>query len=69
MVLIHKLVLYGLLGFLGINLVFPGLMELFKVQPGSSDFVLTTTDAKSQFRALHGGVRDWEFWHSGPAWT
>jgi hypothetical protein len=54
MVLVHKLVLYALLGFLGISLVFPGLMELFKVQPGSSDFMLTTTDARNQFRALHG---------------
>ena len=54
MVLVHKLVLYALLGFLGISLVFPGVMELFKVQPGSSDFMLTTTDARNQFRALHG---------------
>jgi hypothetical protein len=65
MVLLHKLVLYGLLGSLGINLVFPGLMELFKVQPGSSDLVLTTTDAKNQFRALHGmmaGLGMLAFW-------
>ncbi len=65
MVLLHKLVLYSLLGFLGINLVFPGLMELFKVQPGSSEFVLTTTDAKNQFRALHGmmaGLGFLAFW-------
>ncbi len=54
MILAHKLLLYALLGFLGISLVFPGLMETFKVQPGNSDFVLTTTDAKNQFRALHG---------------
>ena len=54
MLLIHKLVLYALLGFLGISLVFPGLMELFKVQPGSPDSMLTTTDARNQFRALHG---------------
>ena len=65
MVLVHKLVLYALLGFLGISLVFPGLMELFKVQPGSSDLVLTTTDAKNQFRALHGmmaGLGILAFW-------
>ena len=65
MILLHKFVLYGLLGFLGINLVFPGLMELFKVQPGSSDLVLTTTDAKNQFRALHGmmaGLGILAFW-------
>lgn len=50
MILLHKLVLYALLLFLGISLVYPGLMELFKTQPGSSDFA----DTKNQFRALHG---------------
>ena len=54
MVLIHKRVLYALLGFPGISLVFTGLMELVKMQSGSSDFTLTTTDARNQFRALHG---------------
>ena len=54
MVLLHKLVLYSLLVLLGISLIFPGLMELFKVQPGSTGLVLTTTDARNQFRALHG---------------
>lgn len=53
MILLHKLVLYGLLGFLGVSLLLPGLIELFKVQPGSSDLVLATTDARNQFRALH----------------
>lgn len=54
MILLHKLVLYGLLLFLGISLIYPGLMELFKAQPDSSDLVLHTTDSKNQFRALHG---------------
>lgn len=54
MVLIHKFVLYGLLGFLGISLLLPGLMELFKMHPGSFDLVLTSTNSKNQFRALHG---------------
>ena len=54
MELMHKLVLYVLLGFLGVSLVFPGLIEMFKMQPGGSEFVLTTTDARNQFRALHG---------------
>ena len=54
MILIHKLALYSLLGFLGISLIFPGLMELFKVPPGEPDYVLNTTDARNQFRALHG---------------
>ena len=65
MILLHKLLLYGLLGFLGISLLLPGLVELFKVQPGSSDMVLTTTDARNQFRALHGmmaGLGILAFW-------
>ncbi len=65
MILLHKLVLYGLLGFLGVSLLLPGLIELFKVQPGSSDMVLTTTDARNQFRALHGmmaGLGILAFW-------
>lgn len=65
MILLHKLVLYGLLGFLGLSLLLPGLIELFKAQPGSSDMVLTTTDARNQFRALHGmmaGLGILAFW-------
>jgi hypothetical protein len=65
MILLHKLVLYGLLGFLGVSLLLPGLIELFKVQPGSSDMVLTTTDTRNQFRALHGmmaGLGILAFW-------
>ena len=65
MILLHKLVLYALLGSLGVSLLLPGLMELFKVQPGSSDLVLTTTDARNQFRALHGmmaGLGILAFW-------
>jgi len=54
MVLLHKIVLYGLLGFLGISLVFPGLIALFKSPPGGPDLLLNTTDAQNQFRALHG---------------
>lgn len=65
MVLLHKFVLYGLLGFLGISLILPGLMELFKVHPGSFDLVLTSTNARNQFRALHGmmvGLGILAFW-------
>ncbi len=54
MTLIHKIVLYSLLGFLGVSLVFPGLMELFKAPPGGAGHSLSTTDARNQFRALHG---------------
>jgi len=65
MVLLHKLVLYGLLVFLGISLLLPGLMELLKVRPGSSGTLLTSTDARNQFRALHGmmaGLGILAFW-------
>ncbi len=54
MLLLHKLVLSGLLGVLGVSLLFPGLLELFKVHPGTSGVSLNTVDAKNQFRALHG---------------
>jgi len=52
--MLHKMVLYGLLGFLSISLVVPGLVELFKPQPGSPGMVLASLDAKNQFRALQG---------------
>ena len=53
MVLIHKIVLYGLLGFVGISLLIPGLMELLKLEPGNPGLMLISTDAKNQFRALY----------------
>ena len=54
MAMLHKVVLYGLLGFLSISLVVPGLVELFKFQPGSPGLVPASLDAKNQFRALQG---------------
>lgn len=54
MLLLHKLVLYGLLGVLGLSLLLPGIMEMFKGQPGTSGMLLNTVDARNQFRALHG---------------
>ncbi len=65
MILLHKFVLYGLLGFLGISLLLPGLIELFKVRPGNSGILSTNTDARNQFRALHGmmaGLGILAFW-------
>tara|TARA_R110001583_G_scaffold98012_2_gene242895 strand:- start:4562 stop:4942 length:381 start_codon:yes stop_codon:yes gene_type:complete len=53
MVLIHKIVLYGLLGLVGISLLIPGLMELLKLEPGNPGFMLISADAKNQFRALY----------------
>jgi Domain of unknown function (DUF4345) len=54
MTLLHKALLYGLLGFLSISLVLPGLVELCKSQPGSPGLVPSSLDAKNQFRALQG---------------
>ncbi len=50
----HKLLLRGLLGFLGISLVVPGVVELFAVLPGNADLMPIGTDGKNQYRALHG---------------
>ena len=54
MSLLHKLLLYSSLGFVGISLVIPGLIEIIKTQPGSPGLVPETMDAKNQFRALNG---------------
>ncbi|WP_426415083.1 DUF4345 domain-containing protein [Aestuariirhabdus sp. LZHN29] len=54
MILLHKLVLYGLLGSLALSLVLPGLVELLRVPPGTPGLALETADGKNQFRALHG---------------
>ena len=54
MTLIHKLVLYASLIFLGLSLAIPGLIEMFKTQQGSSGFLPETIDAKNHFRALNG---------------
>lgn len=52
--MLQKIVLYGLLGFLSVCLVVPGLVELFKSQPGIPGMVPASLHAKSQFRALQG---------------
>ena len=54
MTLLHKVVLYSLLAFLSLSLVLPGLVELFKSQPGSPGLIPASLDAKNQFRALQG---------------
>ncbi len=54
MSLLHKLLLYSSLGFLGISLVLPGLIEMIKNQPGSPGLIPETMEAKNQFRALNG---------------
>ena len=54
MSVLHKLILYGSLAFLGISLVIPGLIEMYILQPGSPGLLAETTDAKNQLRALNG---------------
>ncbi len=61
MSLLHKLVLLASLGFLGLSLVIPGLMEMFKLQPGSSDLLPETVSAKNQLRALNGMMTGFGF--------
>ena len=54
MSILHKLVLFASLGFLGISLVIPGLIEIFKLQAGSPGLLPETVNAKNQLRALNG---------------
>ena len=54
MTILHKLVLLASLGFLGVSLVLPGLIEMFKLQPGSPGLIPETVNAKNQLRALNG---------------
>lgn len=63
--LIHKVVLYAALGFLGLSLVLPGLHEIIKTIPDNAPYAPETADAKNQFRALNGmmmGVGIMAFW-------
>ncbi len=65
MTLVHRLVLYGCLGVLGLSLVVPGIMGVFRPTTGSAWLVAETVDAKSHLRALNammaalGGVALW----------
>ena len=50
----HALTLYILLGFLGISLIIPGLMGVFRLSEGSRWLFAETVDAKNHLRALNG---------------
>ena len=54
MSILHKLVLFASLGFLGTSLVIPGLLEMFKLQAGIPGLLPETVNAKNQLRALNG---------------
>lgn len=61
MSLLHKLVLLASLGFLGLSLVIPGLIEIFKLQPGSPGLLPETVNTKNQLRALNGMMAGFGF--------
>ncbi|MCG8427587.1 MAG: DUF4345 family protein, partial [Chromatiales bacterium] len=50
----HKMILCGLLLFLGISLLFPGGIELFRLQAGIPGLEPAGIDALNHFRTLHG---------------
>ena len=53
MTLLHKIVLYGLLGVLGLSLVGPGLAGVFKPDVGRTWLIGETVDARNHLRALN----------------
>jgi hypothetical protein len=53
MSLVHRLVLLGLLAFLGLSLVIPGLVGVFRPATGRVWLVGETVDARSHLRALN----------------
>lgn len=62
---VHKFVLYAALGFLGVSLIVPGLIEIIKTIPDGGVRPSESVDAKNQFRALNGmmmGVGIMAFW-------
>lgn len=51
MTIIHRTVLYILLGFLGASLVIPGMLGMFRPGTGSDWLVAETIDARNHLRA------------------
>lgn len=64
----HELVLYGLLGLLGLSLLGPGLSGVFRPAAGRSWLIAENRDAGNHLRALNammaalGGVALWACW-------
>ena len=50
----HALTLYVLLGLLGLSLIIPGLMGMFRLSEGNKWLFAETVDAKNHLRALNG---------------
>ena len=53
MLLLHKLALYAGLGILGVSLLFPGLVGVFKSDVGAAWLVAENIDARNHLRALN----------------
>ena len=68
MTLVHKIVLWGLLGLLGLSLLVPGLMNVVRKDEGTVWLIAETVDAKNHLRALNammaalGLVALWACW-------
>ncbi|MBI2585804.1 MAG: DUF4345 domain-containing protein [Rhodospirillales bacterium] len=68
MTLAHKIVLWGLLGLLGLSLLVPGLMNVVRKDEGTTWLIAETVDAKNHLRALNammaalGAVALWACW-------
>ncbi len=68
MTLAHKIVLWGLLGFLGLSLLVPGVMNVVRKDEGTGWLIAETVDAKNHLRALNammaalGLVALWACW-------
>lgn len=54
MTLTHRIILYSLLGVLGVSLTIPGLRETFGQSAGKMWLAGATADAKNHLRALNG---------------
>ena len=50
----HALTLYFFLGLLGVSLIIPGLMGVFRLSEGSKWLFAETVDARNHLRALNG---------------
>ncbi|HEY4635958.1 MAG TPA: DUF4345 family protein [Rhodospirillales bacterium] len=68
MTLAHKIVLWGLLGLLGLSLLVPGLMNVARKDEGTVWLIAETVDAKNHLRALNammaalGLIALWACW-------
>ena len=68
MTLVHKIVLWGLLGLLGLSLLVPGLMNVARKDEGTVWLIAETVDAKNHLRALNammaalGLIALWACW-------